>query len=978
MDCSEDIFPLSERASITERDYENKDNWRYAAEKSRALWETEKVFNLGSLCHYGVRSDKFLIHFFDHARLLHASFGTFPLGFSAEVEQKRADQQDGKNDQGSEDGFGMEFTTTRLWQEMGSSRFSSGNGQPGLSLLDPILNDAFSEGYIPRRSAMNRPKSVKEDLCRLWVSLQESPNWANSMCAVVTVPHWGTKALRDRIRQQLQLAAFMGFFAIQIPLPLLHDEEMPYAEPNTTERDLKSAPEGSLFEARNWALLGDVRDELVSFIQAANGVKIWVRCDACKPEHLIQYHRLNQLLLYGYECDPVSKKAIGPRQGITANNTTEVVCREAISSLMPLLYFSETHESIISAWLGENVGVFEPPPAEQLDRLLLPDRNPSNPKDDLARIPSSLRFGSSESPNNYSFNIASSRDNHSEHLSHRTVSEKENEDTSRRNSILCHLDPCTCSVQSKVTEQPGLQDELLPKDTARWGGLYPHRISLITFIVELMRRRAAPLLSLPLFDDYAIMSGLYSTEVADPTREPFANYEDTLQLPLQPLSQRLPNAVYHIFECDSTKYSRYHDAILLFLKDWSCYDPKVFHHGVVNEGFISSTIAGVDTDREAVVRQAAHTVYVVLLGCGRGGIADEIISAASTLGLRLRLFAIEKNQPAAELTRLRWLCDPEWGHQAATFDHTLEVIIGDGRYLFDNSGYNGSGVGSVQLPDDFGLCDLLVSEMLGSFGDNELSPECIDTFHNQLLRIQAAKGIIPNKNLVSIPQSYTTWVAPLRSTSIEQCVLDTAIRGLTVCPEDCTNRHVAVFSFPMVSHITRGILLDWPQACWTFSHLHSTNQDESRGDVGESAGGCLYERSCMLRFNIPEYTRCSGMVGFFSCMLYRSERNGEEVVISTEPHSRTPGLYSWFPGYLSLDPSYQLQNLDNRSEMIFSFCRNVDSTKKQVWYSWRVDNNGGNAHGDIVVDNTTDHKQRLHGIIKKSLNEGGWVASMPL
>lgn len=31
-----------------------------------------------------------------------------------------------------------------------------------------------------------------------------------------------------------------------------------------------------------------------------------------------------------------------------------------------------------------------------------------------------------------------------------------------------------------------------------------------------------------------------------------------------------------------------------------------------------------------------------------------------------------------------------------------------------------------QLADMFWKCDILVSELLGSFGDNELSPECLD------------------------------------------------------------------------------------------------------------------------------------------------------------------------------------------------------------------------------------------------------------
>lgn len=46
--------------------------------------------------------------------------------------------------------------------------------------------------------------------------------------------------------------------------------------------------------------------------------------------------------------------------------------------------------------------------------------------------------------------------------------------------------------------------------------------------------------------------------------------------------------------------------------------------------------------------------------------------------------------------------------------------------------------------------DILVSELLGSFGDNELSPECLDGAQ----RFLALDG-------VSIPQSYTSFLAPV-------------------------------------------------------------------------------------------------------------------------------------------------------------------------------------------------------------------------
>lgn len=48
--------------------------------------------------------------------------------------------------------------------------------------------------------------------------------------------------------------------------------------------------------------------------------------------------------------------------------------------------------------------------------------------------------------------------------------------------------------------------------------------------------------------------------------------------------------------------------------------------------------------------------------------------------------------------------------------------------------------------------DILVSELLGSFGDNELSPECLD----------GAQHVLKDDG-ISIPCAYTSYLAPLHS-----------------------------------------------------------------------------------------------------------------------------------------------------------------------------------------------------------------------
>ncbi len=51
-------------------------------------------------------------------------------------------------------------------------------------------------------------------------------------------------------------------------------------------------------------------------------------------------------------------------------------------------------------------------------------------------------------------------------------------------------------------------------------------------------------------------------------------------------------------------------------------------------------------------------------------------------------------------------------------------------------------------PRESDLADIVVSELLGSFGDNELSPECL----------YSAQHLFKS-DAISIPCSYTSWVS---------------------------------------------------------------------------------------------------------------------------------------------------------------------------------------------------------------------------
>lgn len=80
---------------------------------------------------------------------------------------------------------------------------------------------------------------------------------------------------------------------------------------------------------------------------------------------------------------------------------------------------------------------------------------------------------------------------------------------------------------------------------------------------------------------------------------------------------------------------------------------------------------------------------------------------------------------------------------------------------------------SLPVPEQ---ADILVSELLGSFGDNELSPECLDGAMRFLKREQSSrykKGLKQRYKAegISIPISYTAHLAPLCSSKLHAEVI---------------------------------------------------------------------------------------------------------------------------------------------------------------------------------------------------------------
>jgi type II protein arginine methyltransferase len=527
-----------------------------------------------------------------------------------------------------------------------------------------------------------------------------------------------------------------------------------------------------------------------------------------------------------------------------------------------------------------------------------------------------------------------------------------------------------------------MPDDLHPLGTARWAGSYPPFVSVLTFLVEMMRRRAYPLFDRGFFDQYPLLNYLYFKAVEEPTRDVFASYEGQLQLPLQPLGHQLSSGVYEVFERDARKYRQYREAVYSYVKDW--YEAgQARQHALQNKGFF---------ERHGVMREVPvpsadeRVLYLVLLGCGRGPLIDECLNAVSALGVRLRLFAIEKNRPAAAFTRMRWANDPEWAQLAYTFGHTLEVIVADGRHIA-----RAAEEGTVTLPPDFGLCDVVVSELLGSFGDNELSPECLEGFHAQLQAIQQSRGLHHNAHLTCIPQRYTAWVAPLMSASLEAAVAEAAVKGLTVAPPQCPDVHAALDHSLLVTNLSRGVTLADPQPCWSFTHdfgqLHKSSRESRDASARSSTSSfsptqlndttdASMDRSAHLVFTVPPCGRCSGLAGYFSCVLYKSA-SSPAVVLSTAPAQRTTDMYSWFPCTFTLDPTQRRELYEVEAAAATKsgavaihvwLARKTSEERRQVWYEWSV------RYCDASEKEEPEEEEEVVVVH----NRDGWASSMLL
>jgi len=310
-------------------------------------------------------------------------------------------------------------------------------------------------------------------------------------------------------------------------------------------------------------------------------------------------------------------------------------------------------------------------------------------------------------------------------------------------------------------------------------------------------------------------------------------YWDFLQVPLQPLADNLESQTYEVFEKDPVKYVNYEEAVFLALQDM---------HAV----------------------HAQKEPYVVMVvGAGRGPLVRASLRASERCGIPIFVYALDKN-PNAVVTLRNMRITENWQDR-------VEVVHSDMR--------------------DFNppvKADILVSELLGSFGDNELSPECLD----------GAQRFLNPERGVSIPVSYTSWIAPISSSKLHQ--------------EVKAYNDVKHFETTYVVKMHSHKVLSAAQACWTFVH---PNKDTPIDNTRQSSHTFPVDRSSCLH----------GFAGYFDAKLYA------DVHISIYPETFSTGMFSWFPLFFPIrSPMYVPAG--SKVELHLSRC----VADKKVWYEWSV------------------------------------------
>jgi len=222
--------------------------------------------------------------------------------------------------------------------------------------------------------------------------------------------------------------------------------------------------------------------------------------------------------------------------------------------------------------------------------------------------------------------------------------------------------------------------------------------------------------------------------------------------------------------------------------------------------------------------------------------------------------------------------------------------------------------------------DIVVSELLGSWGDNEASPECL---HSLEETSSDGKEALLRPGGVMIPQSYCSYAAPVSCNRLWMQARDMQLNPQGPHHEvyAMDGAHRTGLDTPYVVNMHHYYLLAEAKPLFTFDHpaSPSSNSSGSDGEEDTTLMGGKYSRYALSEFTMQsdDAVVLHGFAGYFTCILYK------DITLSTVPSSHSPGMFSWFPMYLPITTPI----LVKRGESITLLLWRI-STPTRVWYEW--------------------------------------------
>ncbi|KRX10596.1 hypothetical protein PPERSA_05416 [Pseudocohnilembus persalinus] len=306
------------------------------------------------------------------------------------------------------------------------------------------------------------------------------------------------------------------------------------------------------------------------------------------------------------------------------------------------------------------------------------------------------------------------------------------------------------------------------------------------------------------------------------------DFYDVLQDPLQPYKHNLESGTYQVFEADEPKYNLYEEAVYKAL----------------------------------MTKNMEDTTVIFLVGAGRAPILRRALKAADRANRKIYIYAVEKNPYAVQT--IKYLNEK----YASEWKGRVELVAKD-----------------MKLWQPEKKADILLSELLGSFGDNELSPECLEWAQQYL-----------KEDGISIPYNYTSFLTPVACQQISDC---------------CPKRDITYLVYMNTKYYTSKI-----QSVFTFTH---PNQNQK------------FKQFKSLKFNFTENNYLHGLAGFFESVLH------SDVLMSINPDTHTPDMLSWFPIFIPFDKPFFVYKSDT---LVINIWRKANKTS--IWYEWQYELYGEN------------------------------------